>query len=282
MQKDKDFSFNTSSSSENFISLDQTNSIETFCEIANQLSVSVLFFEDITISERNTMILNIESRPYNVFSPSFVYEQLKNEHTSNERIKDGFNKFLIAKENNSIIVATRKTLFESTKDELMRALSKNRRQYEIISVNTNNKDLLKWVAHDRRLDYISIDLRSKPSIIDNALCSLVKQNSKCFEIILSPLLLSDNNKDFSSIIRTGKKIMKLILSYNAPFIFTMCPQTPMQMRSGKLLRYIGELLGVPFNKSKLAVFDYQLSTLVDNTVKLHENYVFKGVKEVIG
>ncbi|MCG3222613.1 MAG: hypothetical protein H7641_14635 [Candidatus Heimdallarchaeota archaeon] len=282
MQKDKNFSFSTSSSSENFISIDQTSSIETFCEIANLLSVSILFFENITISERNTMIKNIEGRPYNVFSPSFVYKQLKNEHISNEKIKEGFNKFLIAEENNSIIVATRKTLSESTKDELMRALSKNRGQYEIISVNSDNRDLLKWVAHDRRLDYISIDLQGKPSIIDNALCSLVKQNSKCFEIILSPLLFSDTNKDFSSIVRTGKKIMKLLLSYNVPFIFTMCPQTPLQMRSGKQLRYIGELLGVPFNKSKFAVFDYQLSSLVDNTVKLHENYVFEGVKEVSG
>ena len=143
MQKDKNFSFSTSSSSENFISIDQTSSIETFCEIANLLSVSILFFENITISERNTMIKNIEGRPYNVFSPSFVYEQLKNEHISNEKIKEGFNKFLITEENNSIIVATRKTLSESTKDELMRALSKNRGQYEIISVNSDNRDLLK-------------------------------------------------------------------------------------------------------------------------------------------
>ena len=282
MQKDKNFSFRISSSSENFISLDQTNSIEAFCEIGNQLSVLLMCFENITISERNTMIKSIEDRPYNVFSPNFVYEQLKNEQISNEKIKEGFNKFLKTKESKSIIVATRKTLSELTKDELMRALSKNRRQYEIISVSSDNKDLLKWVVHDRRLDYISIDLRGKPSIIDNALCSLVKQNSKCFEIILSPLLLSDTNKDFSSIVRTGKKIMKLILSCNAPFIFTMCPQTPLQMKSGKQLRYIGELLGVPFNKSRSAVFDYQLSSLVNNTVKLHENYVFEGVKEVSG
>ncbi|MCG3225970.1 MAG: hypothetical protein H7645_03565 [Candidatus Heimdallarchaeota archaeon] len=282
MQKDKDFSFSISSSSENFISLDQTSSIENFCEIANQLSVLLLCFENVTISERNTLIKNIEGHPYNVFSPSFVYEQLKNKQISNEKIKEGFNKFLITEESKSIIIATRKTLSESTKDKLMHAITKNRKQYEIISVNSDNKDLLKWVAHDRRLDYISIDLRGKPSIIDNALCSLVKQNGKCFEIILSPLLFSDTNKDFSRIVRTGKKIMKLILSYNAPFIFTMCPQTPLQMRTGKQLRYIGELLGVPFNKSKFAVFDYQLSSLVDNTIKLHENYVFEGVKEVSG
>ncbi|MHA2255353.1 MAG: RNase P subunit p30 family protein, partial [Candidatus Heimdallarchaeaceae archaeon] len=244
MQKDKDFTFRISSSSENFISLDQTSSVETFCEIANQMSVLLLCFENITISERNTMIKKIESHPYNVFSPSFVYEQLKNEQINNEKIREGFRKFLITEESKSIIIATRKTLSESSKDELMRALSKNRRQFEIISVNSDNKDLLKWVAHDRRLDYISIDLRGKPSNIDNALCSLVKQNGKCFEIILSPLLLSDTNKDFSSIVRTGKKIMKLILSHKAPFIFTMCPQTPLQMRSGRQLRYIGELLGV--------------------------------------
>jgi RNase P/RNase MRP subunit p30 len=280
MQKDKVFSFSNSSSCENYVPANQTNSIESFCEIANQLSISVLIFENMTISERDKMIENMKELPYNVFSPSFVYEQFKNEHVSNDRVKDQFRNFLTTQENNTLIIGTRKTLSEPTKDELMRALSRNRRQYEVISVSSNDKDLLKWVAHDRRLDYISIDLLGKPSIVDNALCSLVKQNKKCFEIVLSSLLSSDNDKDFSSAIRIGKKIMRLVLSNNIPFVFTMCPQTPLQMRSGKQLRYITELLGVPFNKSKHAVFDRQLSTLVDNTIKLHENYVFEGVKEV--
>ena len=138
---------------------------------------------------------------------------------------------------------------------------------------------MKWAAHDRRIDYITIDLQKGSSQIDGALCSLMKQNNKSFEIMLFPLY-SDNNKDFSDVVRSGKKIMKLIISQNVPFIFTICPQSPLQLRTGKQLRFIGELLGVSFNKSKSSIFDYQLSVLVDNTIKLHENYVFEGVKEV--
>ncbi|NHK33079.1 MAG: hypothetical protein FK730_17150 [Asgard group archaeon] len=280
MQKNKNLSFNTSPSSENYINLTQNSSIEDYCEIANQLAISILFFENISIDERNASIKKTKSNQYDVFSPISVYEQLKNDHISYEKIEEGFRKFLIAEEKSTLIVATRRTLTETTKNELIRSLTKSRRQFEIISVNSKDKDILKWAAHDRRIDYISIDLQEQPSILDSALCSLMKQNSKCFEIILSPLFLTDNNKKFSSIVRTGKKILKLILSYKVPFIFTICPNSPLQMRSGKQLRYIGELLGVPFNKSKSSVFDYQLSTLINNTVKLHENYVFEGVKEV--
>ena len=279
MQKNKNSTFNTSTSSENYISLNHDSSIETYCEIAQHLSISLLVFESISIKERNTLLDNFTNNKYRVITPSSIYELLRSDHISNERIKKGIKDFLKAKEKSSIIIATRKTFSETTKEELARALSKNRRQYEIISVKSEDKDILKWAAHDRRIDYITIDLQKGSSQIDGALCSLMKQNNKSFEIMLFPLY-SDNNKDFSDVVRSGKKIMKLIISQNVPFIFTICPQSPLQLRTGKQLRFIGELLGVSFNKSKSSIFDYQLSVLVDNTIKLHENYVFEGVKEV--
>jgi RNase P/RNase MRP subunit p30 len=280
MQENKDFSFSTSSSSENFISLNQTSSIESFYETAYQLSISILFFENITMNERDTKILDYKSSSFDVLKPNSLIEKFKDEHFSNERLKVGFYQYISTIERKPIVVATRKTLSILSKDDLMRNLVNSRRKHEIISIRSKDKDLLKWAAKDRRIDYVIIDLQDKPDTIDKALCSLIKQNNKCFEIILSPLLVPSDNKSFSSMIRTGKKVMKLILSLNVPFIFTMNPQIPLHMRTGKQMRYIGELIGTPFNKSRNAVFDYQLSTLIDNTIKLHENYVFEGVKEV--
>jgi RNase P/RNase MRP subunit p30 len=279
MQKNKNLYSNTSSSSENYISLKQNSSVEAYLEIAHQLLISILIFEDLSISERDAFLDNFENEEYTVISPNYIYNLLKTDYVSNEKLKIGFKDFLEIKEKGSILLATRKTFTKITKDELVRALSKKRREFEIISLQSEDKDLLKWAAHDRRIDYITIDLHMGSSQIDGALCSLMKQNNKCFEILLSSLF-SDNNKNFSNLVRSGKKIMKMIMSNNVPFIFTISPKSPLQLRSGKQLRYIGELLGVSFNKSKSSIFDYQLSALVDNTIKLHENYVFEGIKEV--
>ena len=280
MQKNKTFTFNNSSSSENFISLNQNSSIKSYCDVAFQLSISLLTFENMTVSERDKQIMNITTSNYNLFTPSNFFESFKNKQNNNELMKDKHEQTSNTLEKFSIIIATRKTLSETSKDNIMRILNKNRREYEIISIRCEDKDLLKWAVNDRRIDYVTVNLQDKPSSIDKALCSLMKQNNKCFEIAFSPLLLPSDNKNFSNIVRNGKKIMKLVLSQNVPFIFTMEPKEPLHMRTGKQIRFIGGILGVPFNKSRKATFDHQLTILKNNTVKLQENYVFEGVKEV--
>jgi RNase P/RNase MRP subunit p30 len=176
------------------------------------------------------------------------------------------------------ILISRKTLEEDSIENLKRKLSELRNEYEIIAVKTDDIKVLKWAAHDRRVDYISVDLMSSNLPIDKALCSLIKQHNKCFELILSPLLLSEN-KGISVAIRSGKKIFKLINSTNTQFILTMKPESCYKLRNGIQIRYLAQLLDVPFNRSKMSVFDNQLLIALKNVMKLDKSNLVDGIKE---
>ena len=75
-------------------------------------------------------------------------------------------------------------------------------------------------------------------------------------------------------------MLQLFISTNAPFIFTMKPKIPFNLRTGSQMRLLGELLGSSYNRTKISVFDKQLDILIGNTIRLDESYVVEGLKEV--
>ena len=74
--------------------------------------------------------------------------------------------------------------------------------------------------------------------------------------------------------------MKLLKQGNVPFIFSMSPVSPLHLRNGSQMRYLGELLGISYNKSKNSVFENQFSKIVSNVIKIHDSSIFDGVKGV--
>jgi RNase P/RNase MRP subunit p30 len=58
----------------------------------------------------------------------------------------------------------------------------------------------------------------------------------------------------------------------------MKPETTYQLRNGYQMRYLAELLGTPFNKTKDSVFEKQLTILIENTMKLHTSYLTEGIR----
>jgi RNase P/RNase MRP subunit p30 len=61
----------------------------------------------------------------------------------------------------------------------------------------------------------------------------------------------------------------------------MNPKSPLHLRNGSQMRFLGELLGVSYNQTKKAVFENQFSVLISNIIKLHDSSIFEGVKEGI-
>ncbi len=265
---------------ENYVLLQNEESIDQFCEIANRLQISILVLDDKTISYRNKIQKSMKQDGIELLSPKMILEKLQHASYDLNQYVSGFKDVLASNDKKKIMLVSRATFRDTTINKLKKSLSSSRKEYEIICLESTDITILKWAAHDKRIDYLSLDIKNS-NPVDSALCSLMKQNDKFFEIVLSPLLNSNNEKEFGTALRNGKKIMDKITTNNVPYILTLKPNTPFQLRASNQLRYLGELLGFPFRKTKDQVFYNQLKIIVNNTIKLNESHLFEGIREAV-
>ncbi len=263
---------------ENYFSADNLKDLKLYSKIVKSLRINLFSVDNFNLGEVNELISSREAKEYSLTSLVEIYNKIAGDKFDLLNLKQIISEAIISSKFNTHILISRKTLEENSIESLKRKLSELRDKYEIIAVKSDNIKILKWAAHDRRVDYISVNFMSSNLTIDKALCSLMKQHNKCFELILSPLLLSDN-KGISIAIRSGKKIFKIICSTNTQFILTMKPESCFQLRNGIQIRYLAQLLDIPYNRSKMSVFDNQLLIALKNTMKLEKSNIVDGIKE---
>ncbi|MHA1198348.1 MAG: RNase P subunit p30 family protein [Candidatus Heimdallarchaeaceae archaeon] len=265
---------------ENYVSFNNKGKKTDFLEIAFRLKIVMLVIDDLTIKEQNSLLESADTEEFSLTTSKLLYETLKSEISTSGKLKIAYKNLLYSNDGLKCLLVTRKTICENSVDVIKKQLGSFRNQYEIISLNSKDRNTLKWAAQDRRIDYISVELLGNSEFIDQSLCSVMKQNNKVFEIVLSSLINTRSDRELSEILRKGKKLMKLIRSTNTPFIFTMKPGSPLELRTGSQMRLLGSLLDSSYNKTKICVFDKQLEILIANTIKLHESHIFEGIKEV--
>ncbi len=264
---------------ENYISLNDLDQIDNYLEIANKLNISVIVLDAVSIKKRKLLLESAVSEKFTFISPISIYDLFKFQEGDSEKLNKNISYFLNSDKELKFIVTTRKTICEDSVDKIKKQLSSIRNQYDIISLYSKNKNTLKWAAQDERLDYITVEILDNSEYIDQSLCSVVKQNNKRFEIVLSSLINAPDDKAISEVFRKGKKLMKIINSTKAPFIFTMKAKSPLELRSGSQMRLLGSLLDCSYNKTKNSVFEKQLEVIFNNAAKLHKSYIVKGIRE---
>jgi len=268
-------SSNNSLTCENYLPQDAMDNINEYLGIANNLRISILIFDDLTIKQRDSFLNSESSKNFSLKSAQQIYSDIRTDAITLEELKPVFKELL----HSNTILVSRKTIHETSVDKVKKQLGSIRNQYEIITLFSTSKNTLKWAAQDRRLDYITVDLLENVEFIDQALCSVIKQNNKKIEIILSTLLKANNERELSEALRKGKKLMNIIVSTNTPFIFTMKPNSNLELRAGSQMRLLGNLLGINYNMTKSCVFEKQLQVIIENLMKLHDSFVFEGIKE---
>ncbi len=272
---------NVQLSFESNVSLIGGFTILDYIEIANITKIPIMAIDNLTIDERNKLIDDASISKFSLVSPTHMYDLYCDTSYNLEQAITVLRNRLIDMDSNQHIIVTRKNISGKNIDEIKRNLPKIRFQYELIGIFSETKNILKWAANDRRIDFFAVDLSSNISSVDAALCSLIKQNNKFVELSLASLLTSCDDKEFSQSLRNGKKLMKLLIQNRIPFIFSMNPKSPLHLRNGSQMRFLGELLGVSYNQTKKAVFENQFSALISNIIKLHDSSIFEGVKEGI-
>ncbi|RLE58438.1 MAG: hypothetical protein DRJ35_07890 [Thermoprotei archaeon] len=267
---------------ENFVIIENLRDLPAFIDVAKVLNISTLVLEGVTINERSKLIEKYS--PFNLIQLSDVIEEdptYKHVILTKDwgRVKRAFSNHF---NNGKLLLASRLTLSESKIERVKRLLARNRNKYEIISIRSDNEKLLKWAAHDRRIDYITVDLNISTKIIDKGLCSLMKQYNKQFEIVLSPLIKATSDRELSELIRNGRKLIELLKIHRNEFILTMGVKNPYEFRTRAQLRYIARIIGLNYNSTKNASYHFQFSNLVKNHIKLSSSYIFEGVVEENG
>jgi RNase P/RNase MRP subunit p30 len=265
---------------ENYLPFCDTDVLTKFLEIAYKLKINLLIIDDLSIKKRDAYLEALNLKEIPPISSQMIYERFKDTAFTSEKLKDSFKNFLYSGDCPRSILATRKTIRENSIEKIKKQLGSVRSQYEIISLLSSDRNTLKWAAQDRRIDYITIEILENSACIDQSLCSVVKQNNKSLEIVLSPILKAKNDRELSDVLRKGKKVMRLINSTNTPFVYTMKPESPLELRTNSQMRLLGGLLDIPYNQSKNYVFETQLKILITNTMKLHDSHIFEGVREV--
>ena len=267
-------------SCENYLPYDSMDMIDKYLGIADSLRIPLLIIDNLTIKQRDLLLESEDFKNYSLQSPKQIYDEVRVGAITHEELKTAFEELLQSNPQSKILFVSRKTIHESSIDKIKKQLGSIRNQYEIIALFAKNKNALKWAAQDRRIDYVSINILENSEFLDKALCSVIKQNNKKIEVILSSLLKIDDERELSEVLRKGKKLMNLITSTNTPFIFTMNPNSHLELRTGSQMRLLGNLLGVDYNKTRSCVFEKQLQVIIDNTLKLHDSFAFEGIKEV--
>lgn len=266
-------------SCENYIPFTSEDSLIEYVKMAIKLNFSLLTVDNFSIQDRDFFIKNTDyGKKHTILSPSTIFD-IKDVVSIDDKLLLDF-KHDILKRENCILLISRKTLFSNSLEILKEQLGKSRKNYEYICVKSEDKNVLKWAAHDRRVDFLSFSI-AENLVLDPALCSVIKQNNKFIEIVLKPLLVHDNEKNLTAVLRNGKKLLTYILSTKTPFILTINPDSIFHLRTGIQQRYLGEFLGIPFNKSNKTTFDNQLLVLLRNLAKLQNNFIFNGVMEAL-
>ncbi|UJG42347.1 MAG: hypothetical protein K9W46_08010 [Candidatus Heimdallarchaeum endolithica] len=265
-------------SCENFIEVKDNDDLLNFIEISKKLCIKLLGIENYEKKKIEYFIQDkMKTSHDEIRSISSLFPQIKECDTIDDKIRSAIK--AIKNSSKTTFLFSRKTLRGETIANLKDDLAKYRKRFDVISVVSDNLEVAKWATHDRRVDYLTIGISNKEAV-DEGLISLAKQHNMTLELCLDSLFLSGDARNLSSTIRSVKKITNLIVKRNK-FILTVRPTTPYHLRTSQQLRYLGELIGIPFNKSRNAVFNEQLTILVSNLTKQSEKYVFNGV-EIVG
>ena len=267
-------------SCENYLPYKDIDSLKKFLEIASRLKIHLLVVDGLAIKDRDLLLNSSDLEKFSLINLKLIYETVRAKAITFDEVRDSLKSIIYSEDYSSNIIVTRKTIHENSIDKIKKQLGSIRNQYEIIALHSNDRNTLKWAAQDRRIDYITIELHENSEFIDQTLCSVVKQNNKNFEIVLSSIINTQTERELSDMLRKGKKLMRTINSTNAPFIYTMKPKSYFDLRTGSQMRHLGSLLDSPYNETKTCVFDKQIETLTTNIMKLHESHVFEGIREV--
>lgn len=167
-----------------------------------------------------------------------------------------------------------------TQEDLTRFLRKYRRNFEIICILCDNKEVARQAAKDHRVDILnfpSIDYHKR--FFDYAEAELASCTEAALEIDIKPLLVMEGPSR-TRLLSTLRRETSIAQQYHVPIVLSSGVSEEALMRKPRDLASIGYLFGLHEDLALDAVSTNPTAILERNRRKLDPKYVAPGISVI--
>ena len=177
-------------------------------------------------------------------------------------------------------LATRVDLKPRTPEELLKALRRFRREFEIVAVTCESKDVARQAAKDRRvdlLDFSPFDFRRR--FFDLAEAELASNGLACLEIDMKPLLMLEGPSRIR-LLSSLRRETAIARKFVVPVVMSSGASDERLMRRPQELAALANLFDLGQKAALDAVSGNPMSIMKRNREKLSPRFVAPGIRVV--
>jgi ribonuclease P/MRP protein subunit RPP1 len=172
---------------------------------------------------------------------------------------------------------TRVDLTPKNGRELLSALKKIRRKFEVVAVNCQNKEVYIQAAKDRRVDLISsVSGDYKGHFFSASEARLASEKGAALEVSLTPLLYLEGFRriQLMSVLRRETLAAS---KFNVPIVLSSGADSPRLLRKPNDYIFLAYLIDLDPHTAELALSTNPRSIVERNRSKMSPNYICPGV-----
>ncbi len=178
-----------------------------------------------------------------------------------------------------IDLATRVDLAPGSRQELLSALRRLRRRFELVGVVCRSREVARVAARDRRVDLLLFPLRPRQRFFDRSEAELASGSNCALEIPLMPLLRLPRAERIALLGRLREEI-SLARRYGVPVVLSSGAEEPMLMRRPRELAYLASILGLSLEEALDALSEVPSGMVERNRAKLDPSFIAPGIRVV--
>jgi RNase P/RNase MRP subunit p30 len=167
-----------------------------------------------------------------------------------------------------------------TQEDLMRFLRKFRRQFEVICIVCDSKEVARQAAKDRRVDLLcfpSLDYHKR--FFDRAEAELASCSLAALEVDVKPLLVMEGPARVR-LLSSLRREVAVALEFQVPVVVSSGVGEENLMRMPRDLASLGYLFGLSETQALDAVSDNPAGIVLRNREKLSSRFVAPGISMV--
>jgi RNase P/RNase MRP subunit p30 len=164
-----------------------------------------------------------------------------------------------------------------TQEDLTRFLRKYRRQFEIVCILIENKDVARQAAKDHRVDILNFPcLDYKKRFFDRAEAELASNTDASFEIDVKPLLTLEGSLR-TRLLSTLRRETAIAKEFHVPLLISSGVSEELLMRKPHDMASLGFLFGLKEETSLDAISSNPAAIVSRNRSKLDSKFVAPGI-----
>ena len=180
-------------------------------------------------------------------------------------------------ENSSLDFVTRADFKPRNQEDLMRFLRKYRRQFEVICILCDNKEVSRQAAKDHRVDILNFtSLDYKKRFFDRAEAELACSTGVAVEIDLKPLLVLEGPPR-TRLLSSLRRETAIATEFRVPIVLSSGIGEEVLMRKPRDFASLAYLFGLQESQALDAVSTNPTAIVSRNRQKLDPNFVAPGI-----